>query len=216
MRTDHSPEEITSELLKIENSQWGELEGTDDFKLFLATRLVDTGQISSAINLLENLHVSDLYLDLYQHTKALTFILSNDVTAAASYIVALEEKHPDDRNTLYLKSAYLAHQQDLKGALDALSVGVKANKRDGALYLQRGLMHLLVFDHDQAIDDLKKAVRYLPKENENQKQQALLQLGLIYYKVKSDLKQAKRFIDKGVALNPNSNMVSQFKASMGQ
>lgn len=183
-------------------------------KLYVAIKWFEQKNFKESAELLDSIDPFGDYSELWMYYRATILIHLGYVSESLPLIAKLEAAHPKNKEVLYLKSLYLTQSGDLTGALELMGKIIKKNKKDGAMYLQRGAMQMLAFSYDLAIKDYKKALKYLPQNEIAARQQALLQLGLIYFKIKFDEKMGKEFLKKGVELDPNSAMVEQTKKAL--
>lgn len=148
--------------------------------------------------------------DLSIFHEATELIQQGRLEEARPLLLNLNEKYPEDSEFLFLKSGFLARKEDYKGAIDALTRILEKQTRQGKAYLQRGFLYLIAFSYDLALDDFKKAAKYLDKKETAFRQIAFLEAGLILLKINFNQDQAKKYINKGVALDPDSAIVKEF------
>ena len=124
------------------------------FKLRKAQALSATGSLKEAINLLNELEISDIPSMELMLTKASVFSQLKDSKNAIKYFKdALNEAQPEDRDEIYLDLA-MEYQVDgqYKLAINVLIEAVKANKsNEGAIYE-------LAFCYDQ-LGDTERSIK---------------------------------------------------------
>lgn len=185
-----------------------------DRLLYIAIQWMDQHHYNSSAALLNRINPKLTNGDLWRYYQSLALIQKGKFIPVAGYVAALEQNYPKDPEVLYLKSTFLAESNDLVGALEVMNRLIKKNKKMGKAYLQRGIFNMLAFSNDQAIEDFRKAIKYLPEDQKLNRQQAYLQIGLIYWKIKMNQEKAKKFLSKGVDIDPNSELVRQVQQAL--
>lgn len=186
----------------------------DSLRLYVASKWFDQKFVSASAKLLQSLSSSKEYTDLYLYLKAVTALNLKKSSQAEVLLEKLLTRNPDDPEALFLKSVYLADVGHLKPAIQTLTNLLKKDRRNGEYYLQRGVYRLVALNNDDALEDLKKAAKYLPKDDVSKRQQALLQVGVIYFKHKFNKTKGQKYIQKGIDLDPNSELVRQLQKTL--
>lgn len=208
---DHTPDDVAQKLSQVAGDLSWVAAQTPSLRLYLALRWTEQGYVSQALHVLDGLVTETPDLLLWRYLRASILIRQDQVAQAKPLLEALLKDLPEDEDVLFLKSSYLAQAGDLRGAIDSLNTIIKNNSRNGAAYLQRGLLYVLTFAQDKACDDFTKALRHLPDDDITRRQQALLQMGLVQLKHYNDTKKAEKLFKKGIDLDPNSILVTQLK-----
>lgn len=183
-------------------------------KIYIVSLWMKQGYQRQAYAVLETLAYDAPYRDLVAYYKGTLLIEKNDMKQAYMYLDELGAKYPTDPDFVFFKSRFHAQAKNYVGAIEALNVNIKNNRKKGKSYLQRGLLQLLVFDYDDSMKDLKNSLRYLDKDETYYRQMANFQIGLIYLKHLNKAKKASSYFDKGRALDPNSQLVQELAFSL--
>lgn len=211
IKKDHTTDNIAQKLSQVVGDLSWVAAQTPSFRLYLALRWTEQGYVSQALHVLDGLVMDTPDLLLWRYLRASILIRQDQVSRAKPLVEALLKDLPDDEDVLFLKSSYLAQAGDLRGAIDSLDTVIKNNSRNGAAYLQRGLLYVLTFAQDKACGDFTKALHHLPDDDTARRQQALLQMGLVQLKHYNDIKKAEKLFKKGIALDPHSILVTQLR-----
>lgn len=180
-------------------------------KLYVASKWIEQNHMKEAYDVLHSIDPGQVDLDLWQFYRATTLLNLGRLNEFKSLYWALSKKYPADVDLLFLKSSYQAHNRDYIGSTQTLTEVIEKTRRNGKAYLQRGLVYLLSLSHELAFEDLKKAARYLDKENVYYRQMAYLQMGLIQLKYYQDNEKAEKIFEKGIKLSPDSILVKELK-----
>lgn len=180
-----------------------------NLRLYIAIQWLDQNHVKPALHLMSDVEPESKHEDLLKYYRAAAQIYLGQVKQAGLLLSHLEKEHSRDADFLYLKSVYLAETNDLAGAIALMDATIRQESRKGKFYLQRGIYRMLAFSHDDAVKDFLKAVRYLPKGEVDKRQQAYLQVGLIFLKIKGDQKKGLEYIRKGTSLAPASDLMRQ-------
>ncbi|MBF0106017.1 MAG: hypothetical protein HQM16_11900 [Deltaproteobacteria bacterium] len=213
VRAEQSIEFIAKCLSDTDFANWTE-EVSHRTKLYVAIMWIDQKNYQAAAGLLDTLDPLGEYSDLWMYFRATLLVYMGYGKESLPVITRLEGRFPSDVDVLYLKSLYLAETGDLTETLKLLGAILKKNKKDGKIYLQRGAVHMLAFDYDPAINDFKMALKYLSKDDIYARQQTSLQIGLICWKIKMQQAEGRRYLEQGMALDPDSEMVRQVRQSL--
>lgn len=179
-------------------------------KLLVAVKWMEQGYLGEASAVLDQIDSVTVPPDVITYYRASIHLAQNSITEAEPLLTDLSARYSDDQDFLFLKSSFFALQQNFAAAINALTETLKKRKHFGRAYLQRGLLYLLALSHEQAIEDLELAAKYLPEDDVKHKQIAYLQIALIHIKVNFNQTKAKPFIEKALDLDPNSKIVKQF------
>lgn len=209
VRQKHGIEQLAKDIADLRGFESWSSDKDPDLKLYVAIDWLNGSNLAEAKSLLLNIDRDQTDSDLWDYHMAKAFLLLHEPSRSLELIARLEEKHARDLDLLKLKASYLAEKGDLPGAIELMNAVLSDQKKDGDAYLQRGAYHVMAFSTDMAIEDFKLALKKLPKHEIYKLQQSYLQLGVIYYKVKLDKKQAGEYLKKGVELDPNSELVRQ-------
>ena len=216
IRKEFELEFIAKKLTELRTfSQWPD-DITSDLKVYIAVSWHKQKYNKQASELLLETFPSKEFQDLWSYEQALLLSETGKSAKATNLVSELQKKYPDDVDFLFLKSVYLAGNNKLIEAVETISKVIKRDKKNGKYYLQRALYYIMAISHDLAIKDLHKSIKYLDDNKIEQRQLAMLQLGLIYLRSKFEEKKGKEWILKGVELNPNSQLVTQVKQTLAQ
>lgn len=211
MQEIHSPKELAGYLAALE----ADFSNYDNqLRLYLASKWFDQRFVKSSQTIMQMIDAPKKYADLWMYMKVVLALNEKKSQQAEVYLEKLLNRHPQDLNILFLKSVYLADVGHLKPAIDTLTTLLKKDRRNGEYYLQRGVYRLVALNNDDALEDFRKAAKYLPKHEISKRQQALLQMGVIYYRHKFNKVKGQKYIQKGVDLDPNSELVRQLQKTL--
>ena len=106
------------------------------------------------------------------------------------------------------KASNKFQKQDIQGAVDVLSEGVKANPNNPQLYLNRGFIFHLVLDYENAMADYNKAIELNPKFAYAYNNRGALKVSM------NDIKGAMEDYEKAISINPNYSDVYYNRANL--
>lgn len=211
LRETHGIENLARDLADLREYEFWPEDKDPKLKLYIAMSWLNDGHIEAARDLLVSLDVDESVRNLWNFALAKAHILAHAPELALDSVVELEKQFPQDVGIKKLKASYLVEKGDLTSAIEVMNELLDQHKQDGDAYLQRGSYHVMAFSTDMALVDFNKATKKLPKYELTKLQQAYLQMGIIYYKVKLDQKKAAEYLKKGVAINPESDLVRQVR-----
>lgn len=211
LREKHGIENLAKDLADLRDYEFWPEDKDPKLKLYIALSWLNDGHVEAARDVLVTLDVDDSLSNLLNFALAKSHILAHTPELAVDAIAELETKFPQDVGIKKLKASYLVEQGDLTSAIEVMNELLNQYKQDGDAYLQRGSYHVMAFSTDMALVDFHKAAKKLPKYELTKLQQTYLQIGVIYYKVKLDQKKAAEYLKKGVAINPESDLVRQVR-----
>lgn len=189
---------------------WGsQVDG--DLSVYVAIKWIEQDHILQGFNLLEGLDRTQLDSDLVTYYRAFSLLNLNKPDLAVPMIHQLEGTYQDDVDVLILKTTYMVYSNQLIEAIELANQFISKHPSEGYAYFQRGYLNLLALSQAIALDDFRKAAKFLPKKDLRKRQQALFQMSMIYLKYNFDSKKAALYYKKGVALDPNSDLVQIVK-----
>lgn len=192
------------------DEQWvGEMD--HDLALYVAMKWLEQNNVAASANLLGKVNPAHTLEDLWNYYRAQSYLSLNQFEKAAPFINFLEGKLADDEDVVILKSSFLVYADQLIPATELMDNFVKTHKKSGYVYFQRAYLRMLGLSHALAMDDFKLTIKYLPKREARLRQQASLQIGLIYLKFFLDEKKADQWLKKGISIDPNSALAQQVK-----
>lgn len=207
----YSPDILAKKLTETTvDEQWvGEID--HDLALYVAMKWLEQNNVAASANLLGKVDPARTLEDLWNYYRAQSYLSLNQFEKAAPFINFLEGKLADDEDVVILKSSFLVYADRLIPATELMDGFVKTHKKSGYVYFHRAYLRMLGLSHALAMDDFKLAIKYLPKREARLRQQASLQIGLIYLKFFLDEKRADQWLKKGIAIDPNSALAQQVK-----
>jgi tetratricopeptide (TPR) repeat protein len=210
----YSPDILAKKLTETHvDEQWtGEFD--QDLALYIAMKWLEQNNVSVSASLLNKVDPARTQEDLWNYYRAQSYLSLNQFEKAAPFVNTLEGKLADDEDVVILKSSYLVYADQLIPATELMDHFIKNHKKSGFAYFQRAYLRMLGLSHSLAMEDFKLAIKYLPKNEVRLRQQASLQIGLIYSKFYLDEKKADQWLKKGIAMDPNSALAQQVKAQV--
>lgn len=193
-------------------AEWGK-RAPDSFKLYVVVQWTQQGYLKEALELLD-LTDPKFRPELWSYYRATLLTQLGQLSAAEPFLQKLKKKFGSDVDFLFLQSGWFAQSQNFTAAIEVLGRVLKRSPRHGRAFLQRGLMYLMAMSYDLALEDLKRATKFLPKSEIHYRQMAHLQMGLVYLKVHLNEIEARRCIERGVKLDPDSALVQEFYAKI--
>ncbi|MBU0505937.1 MAG: hypothetical protein ABII18_07970 [bacterium] len=214
IRKEHSLDSVAKKMSDLQNYQDWPSEVSTDFKLYVGINWFNQHHLAESMNLLAVLKPEKKYYDLWAYYQAMIKLFVTQPEQARPYVVYLSKSYQGDVDYLFLESVLRSQTNDLIGAIKIMDQIIKKSKRNGHAYLQRGYFHMLAYSHNLAMKDFDKAIKYLPKNEINRRQQALLQSGVLYIRYKFQQKKGMAMIQEGTALNPSSELVKQVNEAL--
>lgn len=205
----HSVEEIAKKISEIRDYHNWPTDMDPEFKLYVALQWIDKNNMREATELLNGLPVAEVDEDLLKYYRCISLINLKLTRRVVDDLRELEMKHPEDMDVLYLKSLFYAENNQLNEAITTLENLLRKDSRNGKAYLQLGVYHLVAVANDQALKDFERAMKHLPITDVYHRQQATLQAGVLYLRFKFNEKKGNKLIRKGIAMDPNSDLVGQ-------
>jgi tetratricopeptide (TPR) repeat protein len=209
VRKNHPVAEILEKSAELRSFQnWPET--TDPaLRFYIAVQWLNQRHFGEAYALFDALKTSPIDAKLRRFYAATAALEIGRTEEFQTILAEMERDDPKDPNFLFLKSSELAQRQNFIGATRILDHLIDRDSRNGKYYLQRGILYVYSLSHALALEDFKKAIKTLPREDIPRRQMAYLQAGLIHLKFFGEPKKARPFFKKGVALDPNSELVRE-------
>ena len=190
-------------------------QNNESLSLFVVGNWLQNQLYDPALQLIEKTRVPAKLQDLKKFYLASILMEKGDLDQARPLVVDLAKKHPKDPDTVFLRSSFLAHSQDYMAAIQVLGENLEDDRMKGRTYLQRGLLHILVYNYDEAIKDLRRSLRSLEKDQIASRQMAYYQIGLLHFHNTQNLKKAKKYFKKGKVLDPHSRLTRELQQKVG-
>lgn len=210
----YSPDILAKKLTETNvDGQWaGEID--HDLALYVAMKWLEQNNVAASASLLNKVDPTRTMKDLWNYYRAQSYLSLNQFEKAAPFISFFEGQLADDEDVVILKSSFLVYADRLIPATELMDHFIKTHKKSGYVYFQRAYLRMLGLSHALAMEDFKLAIKYLPKSEARLRQQASLQVGLIYLKFYLDEKKADQWLKKGVAIDPHSALAQQVKVQV--
>lgn len=207
----YSPDILAQKLTETNvEEQWAG-EADQDLALYIAMKWLEQNNVVASASLLNKVDPARTMEDLWNYYRAQSYLSLNQFEKAAPFINSLEGKLSDDEDVVILKSSFLVYADQLIPATELMDNFIKTHKKSGYVYFQRAYLRMLGLSHALAMADFKLAIKYLSKNEARLRQQASLQVGLIYLKFYLDEKKADQWLKKGIAIDPNSALAQQMR-----
>jgi tetratricopeptide (TPR) repeat protein len=216
MRKEHSLDYVAKKISDLHDYHEWPAEVSTDLKLYVGINWFNQHHLAESMTLLDSIKPEKKYYDLWVYYQAMIKLFITQPEQARSYVAYLSKNYHNDVDYLFLESVLRSQSNDLIGAIKIMDQITKKSKRNGHAYLQRGYFHMLAYSHSLAMKDFDKAIKYLPKNEINKRQQALLQNGVLYVRYKFKQKKGLAMIQEGTALNPSSELVKQVNEALRQ
>lgn len=197
--------EMTSQLRSFQN--WP-ASADPKLKFYVAVQWVNQRRFGEAFALLQTLKSAPLATKMWRFYAAQSALEIGRMDEFTTIVNEMAKENPQDLDYAFLKSMELMWKQNFVDATQLLTALIdKDPLEEGKLHLQRGIVYVYSLSHALALEDFKKAIKKLPKEDISRRQMAYLQAGLIELKFFNNPKKSRPFFKKGVALDPNSELV---------
>lgn len=209
VRKNHPIAEILEKSAQLRSfKDWSET--TDPaFRFYIAVQWLNQRHFGEAYALFDALKTAPVDAKLRRYYAATASLEIGRTEEFRTLLAEMERDDPKDPDFLFLKSAELAQNQNFIGATQILTHLIDRDSRNGKYYLQRGILYVYSLSQTLALEDFKKAIKTLPREDLHRRQMAYLQAGLIQLKYFNAPKKARPLFKKGVALNPDSELVRE-------
>ncbi len=138
--------------------------------------------------------------DLVQYEQGYHYVLYGKSNEGLKKLRPLEERYPDWWNLLFFIGLALRQIQDYPAAITYFQKVIELEKKLADPYVEIGLSFAGMGEHEKSIEYLEKGMKMDPYSHE-----IPCNLAMVYLD-KGDLKNARKFIDTSLALEPEDQV----------
>jgi tetratricopeptide (TPR) repeat protein len=172
----------------------------DDITLFIKNQVNNNDYLKYKISVSKNTGVFKIDIDTYLDT-GLKYLMERKYNEALLMLDKSIEINPKNLDTLLNSGiCYLGLKQYDK-ALNRFNKALELDPSSEIGLDRRSYCYFKLNQADKAIDDIKKIMEINPKIN-----WAYFPIASVYYLLKKDYTEAKKYYDKSIEYNPSGNM----------